>query len=101
MPAILGDISYNSTAPFYATNLGTDVMEIPVGGVEPTAFYDPITNTGNTAITPYGFSITGEDAQDFELVGNTCYGVLEPGATCDLDIARTSHRPKIHPTRRS
>ena len=58
-----------------------------MGGVEPTAYYDPITNTGDTTMDPYGFSITGADAQDFELVGNTCDSALEPGATCDLDIA--------------
>jgi hypothetical protein len=86
-PAIFGDISYHSTAPFYAADLSDDLVEIPAGGLAPTAVEVTLTNTGANDLNPYGFNVEGSDPQDFEIYSNTCNTQLVPGAVCNMVIA--------------
>lgn len=46
-----------------------------------------VTNTGNGAMTVNAVSVTGADADDFQIAGNTCDGAaLAKDATCTVDV---------------
>jgi hypothetical protein len=85
-PAIFGDVSYNSSAPFYAANLSSDDTDIGAGGLSPAAADIDMTNTGGSVLNPAGFTITGADARDFDIFANSCDAPLQPGATCSVVV---------------
>jgi hypothetical protein len=85
-PAIFADVSYNSTAPFYAATLSTDYAEIDAAGLAPAATEIDLANTGESALNPQGFALAGTDPQDFGIYSNTCNTTLAPGATCSVVV---------------
>ena len=85
-PAIVGDISYNSTAPFYGLDLSTDVEQVVAAGLQPAYSTVTLTNSGQAAVHPDAFTISGNNAGDFAIDDNTCLGALQPGTTCSFNV---------------
>ena len=85
-PATFGDISYNSTAPFYGESLSTDQLEVDAAGETSGVAGFSITNTGQSPLDIYGGYFSGPSASDFSVADSTCSGALAPRATCEIDI---------------
>jgi hypothetical protein len=85
-PATFGDISYNSTAPFYGDSLSTDNLVIDTPETAPGISGFMITNTGQSPLNIFGGYFSGTAASDFFVAYSTCSTALAPGARCEFDI---------------
>jgi hypothetical protein len=85
-PAMFGDLSYNSTAPFYSQSV-TPTVKIPAAGKLLNYKALTITNVGDATLNPTGFSIRGQNAGNFTVIQNGCGGGVAPGKSCAVDIA--------------
>jgi hypothetical protein len=85
-PGVFGDVSYNSTAPFYADQISQDTVDMPTGGVAPGENDFTVTNTGQSTLDMSGFTLGGPDAYDFFVYQNTCTAPLAAGDTCEVDL---------------
>jgi hypothetical protein len=52
-----------------------------------------VTNTGNTAVSVAGVSITGTDSYDYSQT-NTCGSQIDPGATCGISVILHGFHPR-------
>jgi hypothetical protein len=85
-PATFGDISYNSSAPFYGEALSSDNVEVDAAGEYPGASGFTVTNTGQSSLNITGGYFSGPGASDFFVADSTCAAALAPGAVCEIDI---------------
>lgn len=60
----------------------------PVGTTTPTQEVD-VQNSGTAPLTVSSLAIAGTNASDFAIVGQTCGGSIQPGATCAITLSAT------------
>jgi hypothetical protein len=85
-PGVFGDISYNSTAPFYADSLSGNSIEIDSAGEDIGVNDLTVTNTGQSPLNISGGYFSGASASDFFIYDSSCDAALNPGSTCEIDI---------------
>ena len=85
-PGVFGDISFNSTAPFYADSLSGNSIEIDSAGEDIGVNELTVTNTGQSPLTISGGHFSGASASDFFVYNSSCDSALNPGSSCEIDI---------------
>ena len=88
-PALFGAISYNSTADYRTRTISPVSLSLPTTGGTPTSGSVTITDNGPSALTPSGFNISGADADQFAITGNTCTSPLSATETCTVTVNYT------------
>jgi hypothetical protein len=85
-PALFGELSYNSTADYRTVSMSPPAgMTIQSSSAQATGNYT-VTNNGPSSLDPSGFNITGANAGDFAITGNTCTSPLVAGAACTVAV---------------
>jgi hypothetical protein len=85
-PALFGDISYNSTSPFYAQSVSPATLSIDAAGELDASMPLTISNVGNAKLDPGSYSFTQQNAEDFYVAHDGCAGGVLPGKSCSLEI---------------
>ena len=88
-PALFGAISYNSTADYRTRTISPTSLSLSTTGKIPTSGNVTITDNGPSTLTPSGFNISGADAAEFVITGNTCTSPLAATDACTVTITYT------------
>jgi hypothetical protein len=88
-PALFGAISYNSTADYRTRSIAPNSLTINTDGSTPGSGSVTITNNGPSTLSPTGFSISGPNAAQFAVTGNTCTSALPAGGACTVTVRYT------------
>ena len=99
--SVRGQVRFNDPRPVAAlvdsqwsgTYGDAFVGQGPVGQHEETALH--YTNRGDTTLHLGTPALTGADAADFEITGNTCAPTLAPSAACDITVRFTASTTAI------
>jgi hypothetical protein len=86
-PALFGAISYNSDADYRTRTITPTSLALATTGGTPTSGNVTITDNGPSALTPSGFSISGTNASEFTIAGNTCTSALTATESCVVTVA--------------
>jgi hypothetical protein len=87
--ATFGALSFDSSKPFHTRDLAPTAVDVTSPNGSPGSAPLTITNDGPSSLTPSVVSITGSNAADFAVTGNTCPATLAAGASCTLTITYT------------
>ena len=84
--ADFGQLSYNSTAPFYGQSVDRTTLPIYTAGT--LTGYDTltVTNTGNGVLHPSGFQVTGSVGGSFRVLQDGCSAGVAPGHSCGIVV---------------
>jgi hypothetical protein len=88
-PALFGVVSYNSTAPYRTRSLSPTSLSLQSTNGAGASAAMTITNNGPATLSPSVGSISGANASDFVVTGNTCPGSLASGASCEMTVTYT------------
>jgi putative cell wall-binding protein len=87
-PALFGEISYNSTAPFRGRTVSANSLLLTSTAGEAVTQSVTITNNGPATDDPQ-FAITGINASQFSVLGTTCSGPLAANTSCTATVEFT------------
>ncbi len=88
-PALFGAISYNSTADYRTRTVSPTSLSLATTGGTSTTGNVTITDNGPSALTPSGFNISGANAGEFAITGNTCTSALAATDSCIITVTYT------------
>ena len=85
-PALFGEISYNSTAPFRGRTVSANSLSLTSTAGESVTKTLTITNNGPSTDDPTQFAITGINASQFSVASTTCTGPLAANTSCTVTV---------------